>query len=194
MLNHSMSVPVAFAVRAPTRVHDIGRRSGLAEDIQSHLLAFVNRRGITLLRVSLGLVYFWFGTLKFFDGQSPAELLAGKTLHTLSLGMLSPATALPLLATWEALLGLSFLLGTFPRATTAAALAHLGGTVTPLFFFPGEVFIHVPYAPTMLGQYIIKNLILAAAILVVGAAAHQHRELAAQKPQGADRVPVNAEG
>ena len=43
------------------------------------------------------------------------------------------------------------------------------GTMTPLVFFPHEVFTRVPYAPTMEGQYIIKNIVLVSAGLVLGA-------------------------
>jgi hypothetical protein len=43
------------------------------------------------------------------------------------------------------------------------------GTILPLFFFPNETFVAFPHAPTLEGQYIIKNLVLVAAGLVVGA-------------------------
>jgi hypothetical protein len=45
----------------------------------------------------------------------------------------------------------------------------MAGTVTPLFLFPQEAFIRIPYAPTLEGQYIIKNLVLISAGLVIGA-------------------------
>jgi hypothetical protein len=43
------------------------------------------------------------------------------------------------------------------------------GTITPLFFFPAETFTRIPYAPTLEGQYIVKNIVLVAAGLVLGA-------------------------
>ena len=43
------------------------------------------------------------------------------------------------------------------------------GTLTPIVLFPHEVFTHVPYAPTLEGQYIIKNIVLIGAAMVVGA-------------------------
>jgi len=43
------------------------------------------------------------------------------------------------------------------------------GTLTPLVLFPGEVFARVPYAPTLEGQYIIKNAVLISAAIVLGA-------------------------
>jgi uncharacterized membrane protein YkgB len=147
--------------------------------IEKTVFAFVNRRGIDLLRMSLGVVFLWFGSLKFFDGLSPAEDLAGRTVGALSLGLLSPAEAVPILAAWETLMGLLLIAGALPRLTTGMLLAHLSGTVTPLFFYPGEAFTRVPYAPTLEGQYIIKNLVLASSALLVGAAMAQ-RALAQQ--------------
>jgi uncharacterized membrane protein YphA (DoxX/SURF4 family) len=38
------------------------------------------RYGPMLLRVSLGIVFLWFGILKFFPSASPAEELASRTI------------------------------------------------------------------------------------------------------------------
>jgi hypothetical protein len=73
--------------------------------------------GITLLRISLGIVFLWFGALKFFPGLSPAQELAGRTIQTLTFGLLAPDTAVLILAVWECLIGLGLLLGVFLRAT-----------------------------------------------------------------------------
>jgi hypothetical protein len=43
------------------------------------------------------------------------------------------------------------------------------GTVTPLVLFPAETWIQAPIAPTLEGQYIIKNIVLVTAALVLGA-------------------------
>jgi hypothetical protein len=43
------------------------------------------------------------------------------------------------------------------------------GTLTPIVLFPGEVFVSIPYVPTLEGQYIIKNLVMISAGIVVGA-------------------------
>jgi hypothetical protein len=42
------------------------------------------------------------------------------------------------------------------------------GTITPLFLFPGEAFTRFPYAPSLEGQYIIKNIVLVSAGIVLG--------------------------
>jgi hypothetical protein len=42
------------------------------------------------------------------------------------------------------------------------------GTMTPLILFPAETFVIFPLVPTLEGQYIIKNLVLISAGLVIG--------------------------
>jgi uncharacterized membrane protein YphA (DoxX/SURF4 family) len=127
------------------------------------------RYGILLLRVSLGIVFFWFGVLKFFPGLSPAQDLAARTISVLTFGLVPPAVSVPVLALWECVIGLGLITGLFMRGTLALLWLQMLGTVTPLFLFPHEVFTHIPYAPTLEGQYIIKNLVLISAGLVIGA-------------------------
>lgn len=131
------------------------------------------KNSLGILRVSLGIVFFWFGFLKFFPGLSPAQDLATRTIERISFGLVQPALSLPLLAGWESLIGLGLIFaghGGWPmRATLLLLFLQMLGTITPLFLFPGEVFTRVPYAPTLEGQYIIKNLVLIAAGLVLGA-------------------------
>jgi len=133
------------------------------------LTNWMARHGITLLRVSLGIVFFWFGFLKFFPGLSPAQDLAARTIYTLSFGLVTAAVSIPVLAAWECLIGLGLISGKFMRATLLLLFAQMFGTILPIFFFPAEVFTQVPYAPTLEGQYIIKNLVLVSAALVIGA-------------------------
>lgn len=126
--------------------------------------------GITLLRLSLGVVFFWFGVLKFFPGVSVAQALATHTISVLSFGLVPPAVSLPLLATWECAIGLGLLSGCFLQLTVLLLLAQMAGTFLPLLFFPRETFNVFPLVPTLEGQYIIKNLVLVSAGLVIGAA------------------------
>jgi uncharacterized membrane protein YphA (DoxX/SURF4 family) len=127
------------------------------------------RYGIVLLRVSLGIVFFWFGVLKFFPGLSPAQDLAARTISVLTFGLVPPDISVPALALWECVIGLGLITGFFMRGTLLLLFLQMLGTITPLFFFPSEVFTRIPYAPTLEGQYIIKNLVLVSAGLVLGA-------------------------
>jgi uncharacterized membrane protein YkgB len=125
--------------------------------------------GVAVLRISLGIVFFWFGVLKYIPHASPAEVLAGKTILVLTFGHVGPALSLPVLATWECLIGLGLITGVAKRVTLFLLFAQMLGTLLPLFFFPAETFSSIPFVPTMEGQYIIKNLVLISAGIVIGA-------------------------
>ena len=125
--------------------------------------------GILTLRLALGIVFLWFGALKLVPGLSPAETLAGRTIETLTFGVVPATVAVPVLAIWECLIGLGLLSGRYLRATLLLLFVQMLGTVTPLFLFPAETFTHFPWAPTLEGQYIIKNVVLVAAAIVIGA-------------------------
>ena len=137
--------------------------------VDTALTRWMARHGVPLLRISLGIVFLWFGALKFFPGLSPAQDLAARTVERLSFGLIGPALSLPALAAWECLIGLGLLTGRFMRATLLLLAAQMLGTLTPLALFPAEVFTRVPYAPTLEGQYIIKNAVLISAAIVLGA-------------------------
>jgi uncharacterized membrane protein YphA (DoxX/SURF4 family) len=127
------------------------------------------RYGILLLRISMGIVFFWFGVLKFFPGLSPAQDLAARTIEKLTFGLMPASIALFMLASWECLIGLGLVIGRYMRVTLLLLFLQMMGTITPVFFFPNEVFAVFPYAPTLEGQYIIKNLVLVSAAIVIGA-------------------------
>ena len=134
-----------------------------------NLTRWMARYGVVLLRVSLGMVFFWFWVLKFFPSLSPAQDLATRTISLLTFGLMPPQISLQILATWECLIGLGLITGLWMRATLLLLFLQMLGTLTPLAFFPTETFTRVPYAPTLEGQYIIKNLVLVSAALVIGA-------------------------
>ncbi len=136
------------------------------------------RFGISILRVSVGVVFLWFGALKFFPGLSSAEELATRTIETLTFGILAPSVSIVILAIWECLIGSGLLLGVALRAVLLLLMLQMLGTVTPVFLFPEEVFVHVPYAPTFEGQYIFKNIVLIAAGLVIGSTVRGGRVIA----------------
>jgi uncharacterized membrane protein YphA (DoxX/SURF4 family) len=137
--------------------------------VDASITSWMARHGLPLLRISLGVVFLWFGALKFFPGLSPASDLAARTIETLSFGRVHPNVSVPVLAAWESLIGLGLLFGIFMRATLLLLAVQMAGTLMPLVFFPGEVFTRIPYAPTLEGQYIIKNAVLISAAIVLGA-------------------------
>jgi uncharacterized membrane protein YphA (DoxX/SURF4 family) len=124
-------------------------------------------RSIVVLRLALGFVFLYFGLLKLFPDLSPAEMIATQTIMRLSLQWLDAHTALRLLALLEIAIGLGFLLNLAPRWLLVPFLVHMVGTAVPLFVMPEYCFKIAPFAPSLEGQYIIKNLVLAAAGWVV---------------------------
>ncbi len=125
------------------------------------------RYRIQFLHLSLGLVFFWFGVLKFFPGLSPAENLATRTIEKLTFGSIHPAVSILLLATWECAVGIALGCRFCLRATLCLLFLHMVCTFLPLLFFPGEIFTLFPFGLTLEGQYIIKNLVLMSAAMVL---------------------------
>ena len=149
--------------------------------LDARITGWLARHGVTLTRLSLGIVFFWFGILKFFPGWSPAQELAIQTIGVITFGKLSPHASLMILATWEVLIALGLLSGRFLRATLLLLALQMVGTFLPLVLFPRETFHIVPLAPTLEGQYIIKNLVLISAGMVVGATVRGGRLVPYQK-------------
>lgn len=129
----------------------------------------MSKYGLLLLRLSVGIVFFWFGILKFIPGLSPAQDLAIRTIDLLSFGLVPGNISINILAAWEVLIGIGLLTGVYMRATLLLLFLQMVGTMAPVFLFPEEVFTIVPYAPTLEGQYIIKNLVIVSAGIVLGA-------------------------
>ena len=115
------------------------------------------------LRLALGFVYFHFGLLKFFPDLSPAEVLAFPTLGQLSLHQIDPRSALATLALLECGIGALLIFNLLPRLAFGLFLFHMAGTFLPLFLLPDFTFKIAPLAPTLEGQYILKNLVFVAA-------------------------------
>jgi putative oxidoreductase len=132
----------------------------------SALSAWLNTHSITILRVSLGLVFLGFGVLKFVPGLSPAEDLAVATVDRLTLGIVSGQAALLLTATMETVIGLTLVTGRFVRVGLVVLAGALVGIMSPLALFPGDLFGE---GPTIVAQYVVKDVVLIAGGLVVAA-------------------------
>ncbi len=138
-------------------------------NIDKKLTKWMADVGILLLRISIGLIFTWFGVLKFFPGLSPAEDLASRTIEVLSFGLIEEHVAVLILAVWETVVGLGLITGYFLREVLFLLFAQMLGTISPVFLFPEEVFQVIPFVPTLEGQYIFKNLVLLSAGIVIGA-------------------------
>ena len=133
------------------------------------LTTWMAARGLTFLRISIGIIFFWFGMLKFFPGMSPAEDIAIRTIETLTFNLLSDKIIINILGGWEVLIGIGLLFNVFLRETLLLLFVQMVGTFTPIFLFPSEVFNQFPFSLTIEGQYIVKNLVIVSAGIVLGA-------------------------
>jgi uncharacterized membrane protein YphA (DoxX/SURF4 family) len=117
-----------------------------------------------VLSISLSVIFYWFGIQKFFPGASPAEDIASSTIHELTAHLVPLRLGLFLLACWEIALGVSLLVFPRTRLILWAAFLHLCLTFTPFVIFPGQTFGSAAGSLTLLGQYIVKNLVLLAGL------------------------------
>ena len=122
---------------------------------------------IQLLRIAVGLVFLAFGILKFFPGVSPAEELTIKTTDALSFDLIPGHIAIVLIASQECIIGLLLITGRFLRIAIYLLAGQLIGIFAPLALFTGRLFAGPHNAPTLEGQYVIKDVILVASGFVV---------------------------
>ncbi len=135
------------------------------ENIVTHWMA---KHGIAFLRISIGIIFLWFGVIKYFPGLSPIEDLALRTTRVLTFNLFSNDAMAKGLATLECLIGIGLIIGKFLRATLLLLLLQLIGAILPVFIFTSEVFKIIPLVPTLAGQYIIKDIIIISAGILIG--------------------------
>lgn len=157
-------------LRPPRGLVPEGTGTGGRATRAAHSLACrVQGRGPGLLRVCVGAVFLWFGILKFFPAASPAEGVAVRTATMLTFDLLPPDVVMLLLAAAETAIGLGLVTGVLLRVALAGFFAHMAGVFSALLLLPGEMWQWDAPVPTMEGQYIIKNVVLVAAGVVVAA-------------------------
>ncbi|GAA1385556.1 hypothetical protein GCM10009639_08340 [Kitasatospora putterlickiae] len=121
-----------------------------------------------VLRVSVGMLYLWFGLPKFFPGASPAEDLASRCMSLMTFDAVPPGVSRFLLALMEVSIGIGLVTGLLLRLTLAVFFVHMTGVFATLVLLPHDVWTNgVPPVPTLEGQYILKNIVLIVACLTV---------------------------
>ena len=125
--------------------------------------------GRFFLRISLAIIFIWFGLLKPFN-MSPAEDLVKRTVY-----WMSPELFLPILGWWEVVIGLCLMFRPLIRLAIFLLFLQMPGTMLPLIILPEVCFTKFPFGLTLEGQYIIKNLILISAAIVIGGTVRRTR-------------------
>lgn len=141
--------------------------TGAINSIDRRIVYFMRRRTAFALRCSLAVIFIWFGALKTI-GHSPAEELVRRTVEWMPL--LTPDQWLRVIGWWEVAIGATFLFRATQRVAIALLAMQMVGTFLPLVLLPEITFQdgRAPYAPTLEGQYIVKNLVVIAAAIAVG--------------------------
>lgn len=134
----------------------------LFDRIDPLVAGWMERNGIRLLRWSVGIVFVWFGALKTV-GMSPAQELVARTVY-----WFPPEVFIPVLGWWEVVIGLGLLVRPLARVAIALLFLQMPGTFLPLVLLPDICFTSIPFGLTIEGQYIVKNLVLISAAIVLG--------------------------
>src|SRR6266403_4394931 len=157
--------PIGF--RETRRLHLQPTTSGWDDSV---LLA-LQRLGVPALRLTLGLVFLWFGALKVF-GVSPITPMLRTTYSFMALPVFTA-----LLGVWEILIGLGLVFKLALRQTLCLMCLHLVGTFTALWLAPSYFFLHGnPLVLTVNGEFVVKNLVFLTAGFVVGANELSHSQ------------------
>lgn len=132
---------------------------------------WLTRYSITALRISMGAVILGFGFLKYFPGVSPAQDLVLATTRVLTFGLLPGGVAMVLLATMECAIGLLLIAGRWLRLTSCLLAVWVLGILSPIVLLAGRMFAGPDHMPTLEGQYVLKDVILLTAAMVIATTA-----------------------
>jgi len=150
--------------------------------VENRVHAALVRHSVAALRLSIGVVFFAFGLLKYFPGVSPAQNLAETTTHILLFGLIPGNVAIILTATLECTIGLLLMVGRGLRVAFYLLVVELLGILSPIVLLPGRLFAGPYSAPTLEGQYVLKDITLVAAAMVVAAASFRGGRLVREEP------------
>lgn len=138
--------------------------------LDTRMIGLMTTWGIRFMRISLAVIFIWFGLLKVI-GQSPVADLVAQTVY-----WVPPDIFIPFLGLWETVVGLGLLFGTALRLTLFLFWLQMAGTFLVLILRPDIAFQHSnPLLLTVEGEFVIKNLVLITGGLVIGGTARHQR-------------------
>jgi uncharacterized membrane protein YkgB len=136
------------------------------------MIAFFRRAFVPMARVSIFIIFFWFGLIKLL-GLSPAGPLA-EALTARTVGMQYFETLFIVLSLVECLIGLLFLFPKMTRVVIPLLLAHMALVCSPLILVQDHTWQQA-FVPTLEGQYILKNVVVVAVAIGIAASAQPLR-------------------
>ena len=142
----------------------LARRTwSLVDRVDRAVIPFLRRVAVPVLRISLGVVFVWFGMLKIFE-VSPVAGLVARTVY-----WVAPDVIVPVLGVFEVAVGVLLLLGRALRLTLLLFVMQMLGTFLTFFILPEVTFRDGnPFLLTVEGEFVVKNLVLISAAMVVG--------------------------
>ena len=140
-------------------------------ELDDTVVELMGRIGLPFLRVGIGVISIWFGLLKPL-GLSPAAELLARTVY-----WWTPEIVVPALGWWEVAIGVTFLIPRLTRVAIFLLAVQMPGTFLPLALLPEVCFTVFPWGLTLEGQYIVKNLVIIGAALVIGSTIETKRRL-----------------
>jgi uncharacterized membrane protein YphA (DoxX/SURF4 family) len=154
--------PVVIPIRQPLDSRIADSFLSLVFRLDVILLNILRRWSITTLRLALGSVFLWFGALKIF-GSSPVAALIQETYSFMPISLF-----MLVLGVWEMVIGIGIILKRALRCVLILLGVHLIGTFTAIWFNPNIFFVQgVPFCLTVDGEFVMKNLVLITAALVI---------------------------
>ena len=123
---------------------------------------FMHRRGHRLDRLAIATVFIWFGALKVAGFESATSVIA-KTIY-----VGSPEVMVTILGAWELAIGLCLFWRPTVRIAVLLLAVRLPGTFLALVLRPDVCWTDTFLVPTIQGQYLIKDLILFSAAMIIG--------------------------
>ena len=164
MTSRDLDLEQRLEKRLPARI----RRP--IDQIDEAVLGFMERYGVTVLRVAVAIVFIWFGALKVID-RSPVEGLVKDTIY-----FLPEDTFFVVIGVWEMIIGVGLLVPVLLRLTLALFWLQMAGTFLSLIVLPERVFQDGnPLLLDVTGEFVVKNLVLIAAGLVIGSTVRRRR-------------------
>lgn len=137
--------------------------SSFIERIDQIVIPFLTRWSLPALRWSLAIVFVWFGALKVL-GVSPVVELVASTVY-----WVDPDWFVPVLGVIEILVGVGLAIRWGLRLVLLVLVGQMLGTFLVFALLPEIAFQDGnPLKLTVEGEFVVKNLVLLAAAMVVG--------------------------
>ena len=132
---------------------------------------WMERWGHRIHRLTLAMVFLWFGTLKVAGYKSATSLIA----HTVYFA--TPEIVVPILGLWEVVIGICLVVHPLVRVALLLLAIRLPGTLLALFLRADICFVEFPWVPSLEGQYLVKDFLLFGAALVIGGTIRKERRM-----------------